>query len=44
MTSALEGGVWSATSPNNFSPGDRVPSTHCIGGCVSPRAGLDAVE
>jgi hypothetical protein len=37
LTSALEGGEWSASRP-----GERAPSTHCTGGWVGPRAGLDA--
>jgi hypothetical protein len=27
--------------PQRFSPGERTPGTHCIGGWVGPRAGLD---
>jgi hypothetical protein len=39
LTSALVGEEWSASRPGRFTPG-----THCTGGCVSPRAGLDDVE
>jgi hypothetical protein len=44
QTSALAGGEWSASRPGRFTPGKRVHGTHWIGGWVSPRAGLDAVE
>jgi hypothetical protein len=30
--------------PGRFTPWERAPGTHCIGGWVGPRAGLDAVE
>jgi hypothetical protein len=39
LTSALAGGKWSASRPDRFALG-----THCIGGWVDPRAGLDDVE
>jgi hypothetical protein len=29
-------------APPRFTPGERTPGTHCIGGRVGPRAGLDA--
>jgi hypothetical protein len=41
LTSALEGGEWSASRPR-FTPGERAPGTHCTGGWVGPTAGLDA--
>jgi hypothetical protein len=34
----------SVSLPWNFTPGEVSPGTHCIGGWVSPRAGLDAVK
>jgi hypothetical protein len=37
---ALEGGEGSASRPDRFLPRER-PSTHCTGGWVGPRAGLD---
>jgi hypothetical protein len=37
--SALDGGGWSAPRPGRFTPGRL--GTHCIGGWVGPRAGLD---
>jgi len=44
LTSALDGGEWSASSPGHFIPGERTPgSTQWIGGWVGPRAGLDTV-
>jgi hypothetical protein len=42
-TSALDGGEWSASRPGRaFTPGERTHGTHCTGGWVGPRAGLDA--
>jgi len=38
---ALEGSEWSASCPHYFTPGERAPGTHWIGGWVGPRAGLD---
>jgi hypothetical protein len=43
MTSALGGGTWSASSPGRFTPSERVPDTHWIGGWVGSKANLDAV-
>jgi hypothetical protein len=41
-TSALDAGEWSASRPGRaFTPGERTPGTHCAGGWVGPRAGLD---
>jgi hypothetical protein len=42
FTSALAGA--SASRPCRFTPGERTPGTHWIGGWVGPRAGLDDVE
>jgi hypothetical protein len=43
LTSALERGEWSASRPGRALPrGERAPGTHCTGGWVGPRAGLDA--
>jgi hypothetical protein len=39
LISALVGGERSASRPGRFTPG-----THCTGGWVEPRAGLDDVE
>jgi hypothetical protein len=43
LTSALDGGEWSASHPGRFTPRERAPGTHWIGGWMGPRAGLDAV-
>jgi hypothetical protein len=40
LTSVLEIGGWSMANPGCLIPGKR-PDTHCIGGWVGPRAGLD---
>ena len=39
-TSALDGGGWSAPCPGRFTPRKR-SGTHCTGGWLAPRAGLD---
>jgi hypothetical protein len=41
LTSALDGGEWSASRPDALCPGERTLDTHCTGGWVGPRAGLD---
>jgi hypothetical protein len=43
LTSALDGGEWSASRPGRFTPRERAPGTRWIGGWVGPRAVLDAV-
>jgi hypothetical protein len=43
LTSALDGGQWSASRPGRFTPRERAPGTHWIGGWVDPRAVLEAV-
>jgi hypothetical protein len=43
LTSALDGGEWSASRPCRFTPRERSPGTHWIGGWMGPRSGLDAV-
>jgi hypothetical protein len=43
LSSALDGGEWSAPLPVRFTPSERAPGNHWIGGWVGPRAGLDAV-
>jgi hypothetical protein len=43
LTLALFGGEWSASRPCRFTPGERTPGTHWIGGWVDPRADLDDV-
>jgi hypothetical protein len=44
LTSALVGGEWLASLHGRFTPGEKAPGTHWIGGWVDPRAGLDNVE
>jgi hypothetical protein len=43
LTSALNRDEWSASWPCRFTPRERAPSTHWIGGWVVPRAVLDVV-
>jgi hypothetical protein len=43
LTLVLGGSEWSASCPGHFTPMERTPSTHCIGGWVNLRAGLDDV-
>jgi hypothetical protein len=38
LTSALAGGEWSASRPGRFTPRERDPVTHWIGGWVGRRA------
>ena len=42
-TSALDRGGWSTPCPGRFTPRERL-GTHCTGGWVGPRAGLDGCE
>jgi hypothetical protein len=44
LTSALDGGEWSASRPNCFTPEKRAPGNHWTGNWASLRAGLNAVE
>jgi hypothetical protein len=43
LTSALDGGEWSASRPGRFTPRERAPGIHWIGGWVGPRAVLNTV-
>jgi hypothetical protein len=44
-TSALDGGEWSASRPGRALPPEKgPPGTHCTGGWVGPRAGLDTED
>jgi hypothetical protein len=43
LTSVLDGGEWSVSRPSRFSPRERAPGTHWVGGWVGPRAVLDVV-
>jgi hypothetical protein len=38
LTSALVGGEWSASHPGRFTPRERAPRTHWIGGWVVPES------
>jgi hypothetical protein len=44
LTSVLDGGEWSALCPSHFTPRERAPGAHWMGGWVGSRAGLDAVH
>jgi hypothetical protein len=46
LTSELDAGKWSASRRGSFTPRGIPPpfGTHWIGGCVCPRAGLNAVQ
>jgi hypothetical protein len=43
LTSVLDRGEWSASRTGRFTPRERAPGTHRIGGWVGPRDVLDAV-
>jgi hypothetical protein len=43
LTSALDGGEWSASRPGRFTTRENVPSIHWTGGWVYSIVGLDAV-
>jgi hypothetical protein len=43
LTSALDGGEWSASRPGHFTPKEGAPVTHWIGGWVGSKAVLEAV-
>jgi hypothetical protein len=43
LTSTLDGGEWSASRPDRFTPRESAPGIHWIGGWVGPRTVLDAV-
>jgi hypothetical protein len=44
LTSALVGGEWSPSRTSRFTPRERTPSTHLIGGWVGPTTNLDNLE
>jgi hypothetical protein len=44
FTLALDGSEWSASCHRCFTPAERVPGTHWIGGWMALRAGLDVVD
>jgi len=41
LTTAFDGGEWSASRPDHYNPGERTSGGHWIGGWVGPTAGLD---
>jgi hypothetical protein len=43
LTSALDGGEWSASRPCRFIPEETATGTHWTEGWVGPRAGLNTV-
>jgi len=43
LTSALDGGDWSASHAGCFTLGEGAADTHYIGGWVGPRADMDVV-
>jgi len=43
LTLVLDGGKWSTSHHGCFTPKERAPGFHLIGGCVGLRASLDAV-
>jgi hypothetical protein len=44
LNSALVAGEWSASRSGPLILGERAHGTHCIGGCVGPRDGLEDTE
>jgi hypothetical protein len=43
LTSALDGGEWSALRPGSFTPKERARDIHWIGGWIGARTSLDTV-
>jgi hypothetical protein len=43
LTSAPDGGEWSASRPDRFIPSERAPGTYWIGGWAATSVGLDTV-
>jgi hypothetical protein len=44
LTSAVVWGVWLASRPGRFIPGEIASDTNWIGGWINPRAGLDDMK
>jgi hypothetical protein len=44
LTWTLAVGEWSASRPCRFTPEERNPDAHWIGGWMGPRAGLDCMQ
>jgi hypothetical protein len=43
LTLTVDGGEWSASRPGRFTPREKPPGIHWVGGWVGPRASFDAV-
>jgi hypothetical protein len=43
LTSALDGGEWSASRPGRLTPRERAPGTYWIGGWVGPTIPLSCI-
>jgi hypothetical protein len=41
LTSALDRGKWSALRPGRFTPRERAPGNHWMGGCVGPFSNMN---
>jgi hypothetical protein len=44
LTLAVDAGEWSSSCPGHFTPRERAPSTHWIGGWVDPGASEHGIE
>jgi hypothetical protein len=44
LTSAVDGGEWSASHTGPYTPRETAAGTHWVGGWLGPRLGLEAVE
>jgi hypothetical protein len=44
LTSAIDGGEWSASRFSFFNSGERTADAHWVRGCVGPKTSQDAVE
>jgi hypothetical protein len=44
LPSAVVGDEWSVSRLGRFTPGERSPSTHWIGGWVGPRVTMDNID
>jgi hypothetical protein len=44
LIAVRDGGEWPGSCASQFTPEEREAGTHCMGGCVGPRTGLDAEE
>jgi len=44
LNSELDGREWVGLRNGPFTPRERVPGTHRIGGCLGPRVGVDGLD